>query len=432
MVDLGPDAARAKAAAADTARIAAAKASAAKNQDLITRFGSTGEGGSLSIGQDTYGNWHLMEQLANGQPINKYFVVSPNGTDWSIANAYEAVKSYKTAANKSIGLEALRKKLYEVGLMSKADYTTKDEGAFNNAILGAANNHTVEQVQKYTLNPGQSSYTFVPFDKWLAGKSSSLTPTASTPKVDTTLIKTTKVDTDQDINAFMNDMLGNDATDAEKLDYYTKVSAEEAKASQKSTIKGTTETITGQHLNADDYWRIASGIVGARIKNTLPQDIDKLGGKVASQMNELKDYASNMGVKWDSKTALNYVIEGLNTGGSLATGKLDTQKNTIKETSKALYKNLADSIDRGLKVSDVAGQFAQYKGNILELPDNSIDPFDPDIQKALVNEGGAGVMSIGDFQRLMYQDPRYGKTKAAHETAATYANTILKSFGFQG
>jgi hypothetical protein len=38
-------------------------------------------------------------------------------------------------------------------------------------------------------------------------------------------------------------------------------------------------------------------------------------------------------------------------------------------------------------------------------------------------------MSLGDFQKKMYQDPRYAKTKAAHETAADYAQTVLRAFG---
>ena len=75
---------------------------------------------------------------------------------------------------------------------------------------------------------------------------------------------------------------------------------------------------------------------------------------------------------------------------------------------------------------------AQLKGSILELSDSALDAFDPDIEKALLNEGGTGIMSLGDFQRLMYKNPLYGKTKSANETAASYASSILSAFGFMG
>lgn len=429
MVDLGPDAAKARAANENAARVKTNAAIAAKNKDLVTRFGAQGEGGSLSIQRDTYGNFYLNENI-QGKDYYRYFVVADNGVDFSIATAAEVLKKYKKDANRTIGLEGLRKKLYETGILNKSEYTGKDEAAFNNAIIQASNNHSLEQVQKYTLNPGQSTYTFVPFSKWLSTKPSSLTPDKPSP--DTLLIKTTKVDTDQDIDSFMNDLLGTDATAEEKADYYAKVSAEEAKASKKSTVKGTVETITGKNLNEDDYWRIASTVAAPRLKGTSLEGITKLGGKVAKQVSDLKEYAASMGVKLDSKSALNSVMGGLEVGGSLATGKLDTQRNAIKELSKLKYKNLAESIDKGLSVSDVAREFAQLKGSILELSDSALDAFDPDIEKALLNEGGTGIMSLGDFQRLMYKNPLYGKTKSANETAASYASSILSAFGFMG
>lgn len=420
------DEARAQAAGADAARAAAAAARAAKNKDLIDRFGPNG---TLSIEQDSYGNFRLVENV-NGQTVQRFFIPSGNGTDWSIGTAAQAVKKYKEDAVKGAGLEALRKKLYEIGVISKSEYTAKDEAAFNNGILAAANNHSIEQVQKYTLNPDQDTYVFTPFSGWLNTKKSGLTP--DTPNIDTEVQKTDKLNTDQDIDAFVLDMLGRNATAEEKSAYYKLVSDEQAKAKRKGTIKGTTQTTTGEFLNEDDYFRIAASVVEPALKGTPLEGIGKLGGKVAKQVSDLKTYAADYGVRIDSKQALDYVLGGLKPGGSLSTGAIDTQKNSIRELSKAFYTNLAPLIDNGVKISDIAKQFGTYKGQILELPDESVDVFDEDIQQALRNDGKPGVMSLTDYQIKLRNDPRWSKTKNAREEAASYAQSILKSFGLMG
>jgi hypothetical protein len=421
------DEARAQAAGADAARAQANAKTAADVAALAKRFG---QGGDLSIQQDNYGNFRLVKNV-NGQTVRVYFVPAANGTDFSIATEAQAVQLYKKSAAQSGGLEALRKKLYEIGFISKADYTRKDESSFNNAIIDAANAHTMEQVQKYTLNPGQNKYTFTPFSSWLSTKKSGITPDKA--PIDTQMQQTDKLNTDQDIDAFIFDMVGRNASAEEKALYYKLVSEEMSKAKKKSTVKGTTETLSGEFLNEDDYFRIAASVIAPTLKGTPLENIGKLGGKVAKQVSDIKSYAADYGVKIDSKQALDYALSGLKVGGSLGTsGTLDTQKNTIRELSKAFYSNLAPLIDNGVKISDIAKQFATYKGKILEMPDEAVDIFDEDIQSALRNDGKTGVMSLTDYQIKLRNDPRWSKTQNAREEAAGYAQSILKSFGLIG
>jgi len=419
-----------KAAETAAAAKAAASASAKDIADLAKRFG---QGGDLSIEQDNYGNFRLVSNQ-NGQTVPMYFVVAANGKDWDVFTGSQIVKKYKADVAKGIGLEGLRKKLYEIGFISKAEYTTKDEAAFNNAILGAANAHSMEQVQKYTLNPGQKSYTFTPFTGWLGTKQSGITPT--TPNIDTEFQATTKIQTDQDIDSFTNDLIGRDATVEEKANYFKLVSDEMAKTSRKSTVKGTAQTTTGAFLNEDDYFRIASKVIAPSLQNTPLEGIDKLGGKVIKQITDLKDYAHSYGIPLDSKQALNYVMQGLDVGGSLNTGAIDSQKNILREMSKAFYSNISSLIDAGVKPLDIANQFAYYKGKILEQPDNAVNVFDKDIQAALKNNGKSGVMSLTDYELLLRNSPDtkgiFLGTKGAREEASNYANTILKSFGLIG
>jgi hypothetical protein len=69
----------------------------------------------------------------------------------------------------------------------------------------------------------------------------------------------------------------------------------------------------------------------------------------------------------------------------------------------------------------------------LELPRQSIGVFDKSIQKALTNEGKQGVMTYGNFELLLRNSPEtssvWANTKKAKEEAASYANSILQSFG---
>jgi stress response protein SCP2 len=420
------DEARAAAAGVDAARAAANAKLAGDVAALEKRFG---QGGDLSIEQDNYGNFRLVQNI-NGQTVRAYFVPAANGVDFSIATEAQAVQLYKKNAAQGGGLEALRKKLYEIGFISKPDYTRKDEAALNNAIIDAASAHTMEQVQKYTLNPGQKKYEFTGFSGWLNTKKSGLTP--DTPGIDTEVQKTDKLNTDQDITAFILDMLGRDATPEEKNLYYKLVSEEQSKAKRKGTVKGTTQTTTGEWLNEDDYFRIAASVIEPTLRGTPLEGIGKLGGKVAKQVSDIKTYAADYGIRIDSKQALDYVLGGLGVGGSLGTGAIDTQKNTIRELSKAFYSNLAPLIDNGVKISDIGKQFASYKGKILELPDESVNIFDEDIQQALRNDGKTGVMSLTDYQIKLRNDPRWSKTQNAREEAAGYAQSILKSFGLMG
>ena len=49
---------------------------------------------------------------------------------------------------------------------------------------------------------------------------------------------------------------------------------------------------------------------------------------------------------------------------------------------------------------------------------------------ALTKDGG--LMSTADFTRQMQANPLWRQTAEAHDVAADFANTILKSFGMMG
>jgi hypothetical protein len=395
----------------------------AKNKaDLEKRFG--GDRPTLQIGLNQYGELELSEVQydANGQEISrtqKFFIVEPNGKDFGIYNGSQVIAKIKKLYSNQ---EALRRSLYDKGFISQKDYETKSEVGLNSGILKAANEHSVGEAQKYTVNGATS---FAGFGNWFSKRANY--GSGGGPEV--SMVETPRPEADQDIDSFFNEMLGRDATAAEKNDYFERLQREEKKAKRTTTSKGGVSKTVDTLLTADDYYRIRTDVLKPSVAGTDLEKIAAGNGKIAQDISELKAYANSYGVRLDTKKALNEITAGMKPGSA---GSLEAQKKSILEMSKLLYSNLAPQIDSGLKVADIAGQYAAYKSKILELPSESIDVFDNDIQAALRNGGKAGTMSYTDFEIAMRRDPRWSKTQNAREEASSYANSILKSFGLVG
>jgi hypothetical protein len=387
-------------------------------RDLDKAFG--GDVPEIQIGFDEYNRRILTDpKLGKGAAYQRFLYVQPDGKNWSRANQDEIVVSIKKDFKGRT--EDLRSLLYTRGFMSEKDYITKSESALTGAIKDAANDHSIEMVERFQIEGKADLSTF---SSWLGGKQSYVTtgPTIQAQQI-------TKTDAAQMLDSFVNEMLGREATVAEKKDFYNRVIAEQKTARIKTTSSGGVSKSSGSLLNEDDYARIMSDVVMPSVRGTALEDVAKGNGKIAQSISDLKSYATNFGVRLSTQDALEKVMSGMKPGGTLTTGSLDAQKQSIKTMSKAMYSNLAQSIDDGMDIKSIANQYAYYKGQILEMPDNAIDPFDPDVQAALRNDGKPGVMSFTDFQKRLKKDPRWATTKNAREEASGYANEILKSFG---
>ena len=370
--------------------------------------------------------WILNSTDGTGE---RFLYIDSKG-DYQVLNADQVRRSYITNAGGTAGIDALRTKLYKANYMNETEFNLKDATAFNRAIIDAARNVSVEAVTNYTdmATPLTQS-----FDSWLNKR---VAMAGSSGQPDSGINLTTRMETNQDIDEFFTEYLGRKATEAEKTDYYNKVNAEEKKAVRTVKVVGGKQLSTGEQLDVTDYYRIRASVLAPVVKGTAIEDITKGNGKIAQDVAELKAFAADYGVKLDTKQALDRVIGGLKPGGALTTGKLDAEKTSIREMSKAFYGKLAPLIDQGVKISDIANQFAYYKGQMLELPDTAVSVFDEDIQAALKNDGKDGVMSLTDYQKFLRTNPKtksvWLKTKGAKEEAAGYANAILKTFGLMG
>lgn len=383
-----------------------------------------GDNPEIAVSQDAYGRWILSTgQGRDAVPI--YIYVDPSEpTKWSRASSVEIVRQIKK--DYANNLEGLRKVLFDKGFLTKDEYNTRDEAAFNNRILEAVTSHSIEQVQKFTI---EGKTVFTSFNSWLKNKA--VSGKGTQPSQERQL--TDKLNAGQELDNFVMQMLGRKATADEKKLYFEKLSAEEKKAIKKTTVSGDIATTTGEFINTLDAYRIMADVIKPSIKNTPLEDISKFGGRVAQNIVKLRETAADYGINLSTKDALDRIMRTFDTGGVLDTNVLDGEESLIRETSKAFYGKLAPLIDQGVKVSDISKQFAKYKSDTLEIPEDSISIFDEDIQQALRNDGRDGVMTLTDYKRLLRTNPKtksiWLKTKNAREEAANYASDILKAFG---
>jgi len=432
---------------ADAARIAAEKSNAAKaaasaqanaKKEEIKNFlnAAFGPNGRLKVGFDQYGNLQLQQQIIDntGKPTSEfqivYFWPATNVGDSEILNASEVVAKVKSSYGKN--QESLRKMLYERGFMGEKDYVTRSESALNGAILKSANEHSVENVQKFTVG-GETNFNA--YGSWLSGKTAY---SGGGSNIDTEKVSTSRGEADQDINEFFVSMLGRDATEDEKNKYFNAVQLEEKNAQRKSKVSGSTVTVTDTRLTEEDYARIKASVLKPSVLGTPLEKITEGNGSIAQAVTTLKQYAADFGINRTSKELLDDVLEGMKIGGTLTEGNLDQQKQRIRTLSKARYTNIANLLDEGVKVSDIANQFAYYKGKVLGIADNAVSIFDEDIQMALDNKDASGksqggVMSLTDYKKLLRTNPKtkplWLKTPEAREEASGYASNILRMFG---
>jgi hypothetical protein len=172
------------------------------------------------------------------------------------------------------------------------------------------------------------------------------------------------------------------------------------------------------------------------IKNTLPQELEDEGGLVGAAYSKLREVAADYGIKLTHQDLVGRVYKSLKPGGvtagvspsSMGTG-LEQEANSIKQAAKVHFKGLSQYIDNGLKVSDISSNFQRLKEQEMGLADNAVDIFDNDVQKAI---NGADVSTVNDFILAVRSNPLWRKTPKANEMAATFVNTILKSWGKVG
>ena len=266
---------------------------------------------------------------------------------------------------------------------------------------------------------------------------------------------TTEMDANAEFDRTVQQFVGNpelvDKVNVLRKAYWNKLHAEELKRiSSSSTISDPLTGLTSSTgfsyapLTEQDRIEMRLGLIikgdkksdSVGIKNATQEQLEDEGALIGAAYGKLKEVAADYGVQLTHSDLLGRVYNSLKPGGvtsgispsSMATG-LEQEANSIKQAAKVHFKGLEKYIDQGLKVSDISSNFQRLKEQEMGLVDNAVDIYDTDVQKAI---GGADVSSVNDFILGVRSNPEWRKTPKANEMAATFINSILKSWGKVG
>jgi len=180
----------------------------------------------------------------------------------------------------------------------------------------------------------------------------------------------------------------------------------------------------------------AKTVISTGISQTTYDDLERTGGLIGQTYSKLQSTAADYGIELTHTDLLNRARKALLPGGvatGISTATMDTgitqEANSIKQAAKIKFANLASYIDQGLKVSDIASNYQRLKESEYGLVNNSVNIYDNDVQKAL---SGDKIASNNDFILGIRSNPAWRKTPKANEMAATFVNTLLKSWGKVG
>ena len=444
----------------------------------------------INIGESS--NWNVfldntLVQVASGpQGVNVTPYIAgqqpttdnPNPTGIAILpiTFQDGTKGFKTtsvdslAAASMTGITASNIQAYKLKLRKyypggdkafKLSYSTIDKDAeFQKAIKRAINELSVDNFQRatrYATALKTDPKAAVPdgllydFDSYVLSRPDVEEPTSVG---ESTSNLTTKEDAYAEFNRTVKQYVGDPAL-VNKLEalrevYWQKLhKIEMDRNSTRITTKdifgnSTSDSLSEAPLTEQDRTEMRLGLIingdkkiaSTGIKAATQESLEDAGGLISQAYGKLKETAADYGIRLTSSELLDRTYRALKVGGvsaGLSTGVMATgieqEIATIKQSAKAHFKGLSQYIDNGLRVSDISGNFQRMKENEMGLVEGDIDIYDDDVQKAI---GGADISTKNDFILGVRSNPLWRKTPKANEMAATFINTILKSWGKVG
>ena len=376
---------------------------------------------------------------SNGTVTNKdgivtYFISVKNPDGTSTMQEYASVATARDAFLKNYSapgaLDKLKQQLRAKNYISAKQLASGDWISGVDDMLSDYTRDAVNAV-KY----GGAKFSPL-IDTWFAKASGGLGGSGTESKAgtwtDTDLDFTTRGDANKEINDYMIDALGREATQEEKDAYYNDINEREKKSAVKTvdvrdaTGKITKTTRTGDFVTPEERLNARNAIVIKALEGSDAGEILKSakGSQVSIQISALQKAAADYGQPISAGEALKYVIEGGAQKDSIA-----KQTERLRLNSMTMYGNLKDHIQNGGTVKDIADQYALIKSRKLGMP--VTDAFnDKDVKAALTKDGG--LMSTAEFARQMQANPLWRQTEEARNIASDFSETILKSFGLMG
>ena len=197
----------------------------------------------------------------------------------------------------------------------------------------------------------------------------------------------------------------------------------------KPDLKGKGLTLTDAQLEdyykrgIDDLTIFDEALSGAKFEP------GKTGGSQATNYNSLLSIATRNGIsvsllpKVLGFDSIDQVLKELQTGASI-----DDFTQKIRNYAKtAMPDYVKKLIDQGQDLTDIINPYRATISDVLEIPYNSIDVTDKNIQNAL-----AGNISLADLRKQLRKEDRWQYTDAARSEVASVTKQVLQDFGFMG
>jgi hypothetical protein len=423
-------------------KIKAAKAALKAAQDALmgvkskqTTEDDVENNGLIDVSKDKFAGYTINSDGSVVQPggTRVYFVSTKNIDGSSTLTPYSSIATARDAFLKNYSapgaLETLKQQMLSRNWISSKQLAN---GEWLTRLDGMLAKYTFDAVSAVKYGGAKEAPLI---DSWFnsarGGASSGTESKAGTFK-DTDLDFTTIGDAYDEINDYMVDALGREATQEEKDAYYKEINQLEKKSAVKTvtvrdaTGKITNTTRTGDKVTQDQRLNARNSIVIKALEGTDAAEILKSskGSQVAVQIAALQKAAASFGQPMSAGEALKYVIEGGTEKDAIV-----KQTERMRLNAMTMYGNLKDHIRDGGNVKDIADQYALIKAKKLGIP--VTDAFnDNDVKAALTKDGG--LMSTAEFARQMQANPLWRQTEEARNIATDFSETILKSFGLMG
>jgi hypothetical protein len=226
----------------------------------------------------------------------------------------------------------------------------------------------------------------------------------------------TRGDARQQINDYLMDLTGSAATEEEYEEYYKALNAEE----KRQTMTSANGTTTGDVMTDAERLVIAAKVARKRLKNT---DVDALlssskGSRVSMDIAALQELAADYGIDMTAADALRQVTLGIG-----QKDYLQKQQERLRLIAKKMHPGLADHLDAGGTVAEIANVYARTKftklGTVVKTATKDKDVMDA------VSSG----KSIAQFEKELQANPMWRFTDEARETASDFLTTIGRMWG---
>lgn len=227
---------------------------------------------------------------------------------------------------------------------------------------------------------------------------------------------TTRGDARQQIDEYLTDLTGSAATDEEYEEYYKLLNKEE----NRQTMTSSGGTTTGDVMTDAERLVIAAKVARNRLKNS---DVDSIlnsskGSQIAMDISTLQEMAANYGIEMSAADALKQVTIGIG-----QKNYLEKQQERLKLIAKKMHPGLADHIDAGGTVEEIANVYARAKFNKLGVVVKQATK-DKDVMDAV-----ASGKSMAQFEKEMQANPLWRFTDEARDIASDFVSTIGKMWG---